>query len=144
MANDRGIEFLLCDCALMWRKLYTKFTQDLNLVGLERRIILILFAHPLITQIDLAYRLEVDSQNLTRVLDRMEAKGTIEKQTSPSDRRAKCLQLTSDGKAIYKEILKIADKIRPDIFKGIKKTDIKIVEATLTLIKSNIEDNLKQ
>ncbi len=142
MKDERGLEFLLCDCALSWRKLYTRFTEELNLVGLERRIILILFAHPQITQVELADRLEVESQNLTRVLDRMEEKGTIEKEASQKDRRAKCLQLTKDGVAIHKKILKIADEVRPKIFQGIAKKQLAEVEFVLSIIKNNIEENL--
>lgn len=142
MQDDRGLEFAICDCSLLWRKLYSKHTNQLGLLGLERRVILVLHEHQLITQVKLAEKLEIEPQGLTRILDRMEAKGTIAKQASPTDRRAKCLQLTKAGLELYRQILEIADGLRPNILAGLSPNDVDKLQTLLDGIKLNLEHAL--
>jgi DNA-binding MarR family transcriptional regulator len=49
---------------------------------------------------ELARRLACDSSNITGIVDRLEARGLIERRPSPEDRRIKLLVLTEDGKAL--------------------------------------------
>lgn len=45
----------------------------------------------------LAVRLEYDPSNLTGLVDRLEARGTVERRPDPADRRVKALVLTEAG-----------------------------------------------
>ncbi|MEQ8236245.1 MAG: MarR family transcriptional regulator [Syntrophomonadaceae bacterium] len=52
----------------------------------------------------LADRLALDGSTITGILDRMEQKGLIEKQTDPKDRRAMQVMLTAKGKKLQKPV----------------------------------------
>jgi MarR family transcriptional regulator, organic hydroperoxide resistance regulator len=52
----------------------------------------------------LADRLALDGSTITGILDRMEQKGLIEKQTDPRDRRAMQVMLTAKGKKLQKPV----------------------------------------
>lgn len=52
----------------------------------------------------LADRLALDGSTITGILDRMEQKGLIEKQTDPKDRRAMQVMLTTKGKKLQKPV----------------------------------------
>jgi len=52
----------------------------------------------------LADRLVLDGSTITGILDRMEQKGLIEKQTDPKDRRAMQVMLTAKGKKLQKPV----------------------------------------
>jgi len=52
----------------------------------------------------LADRLVLDGSTITGILDRMEQKGLIEKQTDPKDRRAMQVMLTPKGKKLQKPV----------------------------------------
>ena len=136
--DDRALEFLICDCSQYWRKLYTLHTANLELIGLERRIILTLHHHTEITQVMLADKLEQEPQSLTRVLDRLEEKKLIVKKTHPQDRRAKCLSLTLQGNNLYRKIMKIADNLRPKVLDGITQTELDTIAKALEKIKKNL------
>jgi len=61
----------------------------------------------------LADRLALDGSTITGILDRMEQKGLIEKQTDPKDRRAMQVMLTTKGKKLKKpvsEAIEIANR----------------------------------
>lgn len=49
---------------------------------------------------ELAHRLECDNSNCTGIVDRLEARGLIERRPAPGDRRVKLLVLTPDGEAL--------------------------------------------
>ncbi|HAA08329.1 MAG: MarR family winged helix-turn-helix transcriptional regulator [Syntrophomonadaceae bacterium] len=52
----------------------------------------------------LAERMYLDSSTITGLLDRMENKGLIKRQSSPSDRRALSVVLTPAGKALQEPV----------------------------------------
>ena len=46
-----------------------------------------------------------DASNITGIVDRMEARGLIERRDSPSDRRVKLIALTDDGAEVQTRVL---------------------------------------
>lgn len=142
MQKTSEIEFLICDVGLLWRRLYSKYAEQLNLIGVDRRIIIILSRMPGITQVKLAEELESEPQALTRVLDRLEKKKWIKKETPKSDRRAKCLSLTAKGETIMKNITKIGDQLRPKITEGLSKKSLQEMINHLEKIKKNLSKEL--
>jgi DNA-binding MarR family transcriptional regulator len=49
---------------------------------------------------------------MTRLLDRLESAGLVQRAAHPSDRRALCIVLTARGKAIWPELEACADRVR--------------------------------
>jgi DNA-binding MarR family transcriptional regulator len=49
---------------------------------------------------ELAVRLKCDPSNITGLVDRLEARGLVERQPHPADRRVRYLVLTSAGRAM--------------------------------------------
>lgn len=45
-----------------------------------------------------------DNSNLTRLVDRLEARGLVRRAASPHDRRVSLVQLTDEGEALIKEL----------------------------------------
>ncbi|HEX8647802.1 MAG TPA: MarR family transcriptional regulator [Thermoleophilaceae bacterium] len=52
----------------------------------------------------LAGLLACDSSNVTGIVDRLEARGLVERRPSPTDRRVKLLVLTDEGRAVRETI----------------------------------------
>lgn len=51
-----------------------------------------------ISQRDLAARISLDTSTLVRLLDLLETRGLVERRVDPSDRRARLIQLTDEGR----------------------------------------------
>ena len=64
---------------------------------------------------ELAHRLLCDSSNVTGIVDRLEARGLIERRPSPDDRRVKLLVLTDDGEELRRRGLQVFIQPPPGI-----------------------------
>jgi MarR family transcriptional regulator, organic hydroperoxide resistance regulator len=56
------------------------------------------------SQRELAQRLHFDASNVTDIVDRLEARGLVERTVDPADRRVRRLVLTPEGEAVHRKI----------------------------------------
>jgi MarR family transcriptional regulator for hemolysin len=136
---DMLIEFLCIDTVNMWRNKLGNLAKDFGLSRLERRIILFIGRHPSIRQAELAERMDVEPQSLTRSLEAMEQKGWIHKGEDLKDKRAKSLNLTDVGQKKLADTLAISEKIRPTILHGISEEDRINLSKMLSIMKENLK-----
>ena len=61
-------------------------------------------SHPGVDQRTLAAQVGLDASTLGGVVDRLESRGWLTRQPSPSDRRVKLLQITAAGKALLRDM----------------------------------------
>src|SRR5262249_12847707 len=66
---------------------------------------------PGIDQRTLARSIGLDTSTIASVIDRLEARGLMQRQSSPDDRRVRLLALTDDGQ-------RLVDAMGPDILKA--------------------------
>jgi DNA-binding MarR family transcriptional regulator len=62
----------------------------------------------------LAECLHNDPSNITGLVDRLEAKGLVERQAHPTDRRVKALVLTPSGRTVRARLRQLLDQPPPD------------------------------
>ncbi len=70
---------------------------ELDLAPVQAKALHELNVEPPISMRELAERLKSDPSNVTGLIDRLEARGLVERRPDPSDRRIKGLALTSGG-----------------------------------------------
>jgi DNA-binding MarR family transcriptional regulator len=70
---------------------------ELDLAPLQAKALHELNVEPPISMRELAERLKSDPSNVTGLIDRLEARGLVERRPDPTDRRIKGLALTSAG-----------------------------------------------
>lgn len=136
------IEYLICQVALLWKRLLNVSTQHLGITGTERRALLCISCHPGLTQVAVADLLEIEPQNLMRALDKLQKSDWIEKKPDLNDRRAKCLFLTLKGKKMITQIKSLADEIRPKIINGMKDKELAAFTEHLALLRENLNKEL--
>src|ERR1700681_3147950 len=73
---------------------------ELDLAPLQAKALHELNVEPPISMRELAERLRSDPSNVTGLIDRLEARGLVERRPDPSDRRVKGLALTADGERL--------------------------------------------
>ena len=66
--------------------------------GRELAVLVVLAAQDPLSQLEAAERLGVDRTTMVGLIDALEAKGLVERQRSPHDRRKNIVQLTADGR----------------------------------------------
>jgi DNA-binding MarR family transcriptional regulator len=64
---------------------------------------------------ELADTLWCDASNVTGIVDRLEARGLVERRTSPDDRRVKLLCLTDEGEAARARVVERMERPAPEL-----------------------------
>jgi DNA-binding MarR family transcriptional regulator len=85
--------------------------KDLDITGPQMGILLGMQRGLASTPFELSKMLSVDTGLMTRMLDKLETKGLLERSRSVDDRRVVNLVLTKKGEAIAGEIPKIAPEV---------------------------------
>jgi DNA-binding MarR family transcriptional regulator len=76
---------------------FAALAAEHSLTAIQAKVLLQLNAATPVTASALAGRLQYDPSNLTRVIDKLEARGAVRRQPDPDDRRVKGLVLTAAG-----------------------------------------------
>lgn len=82
--------------------------------------------------------------NTTRILDRLEIKKFITRQSCPQDRRSTLIYLTSKGEKLVKDIEKIFEELTDEIHKDVTDEELAIVRSAFNKIQSNIKNILNK
>jgi len=91
---------------------------------------------------DLCKVISYDAGAMTRMLDRLEAKGLIRRTRSSQDRRLLKLELTEEGRAAYPRMREIAMNVANRFLRGFSKTEARQLENLLNRMLENAQDVL--
>lgn len=89
----------------------------------------------------LAQAAELNPGAMTRLLDRLEAVGLVQREAHPSDRRALRIVLTARGKAIWPELETCAERVREralaELDEGQRSELVRMLEHVYTNLTGN-------
>jgi DNA-binding MarR family transcriptional regulator len=89
------------------------------------------------TAIELAREMDIDAGAVTRMLDRLEAKGLVERVRSEADRRVVHLRLTPAGDHVAKKVPFVLAAVNNDFLRGFSEADWKQLRRLLGRMASN-------
>lgn len=72
---------------------------------------------------EIVSRVEVDQGSLSRMVDRLIARGWVQRVTDSADRRAVAISLTKDGRRLVPRLAAEADRNEEAFFSGISQTE---------------------
>lgn len=134
----RSLGFLLGDAARLVRKRFDMRANALGLTRAQWRVLARLRRREGINQKELADILEIENITLTRHIDRLEAKGWVERRRDPTDRRAWNLYLNPEVQPILNKMRKLSEKTREEALKGMPADTREQLIDILLHIKSNM------
>ena len=112
MANfERDLQFQLHDVARMLRTRFDRWARSYGLTRAQGVILVRLHHQPGLSQIEMAAICEVEPITVGRLVDRLEARGLIERRPDPADRRIRRLHLLPASEPI----LALIDGYRADV-----------------------------
>jgi len=135
---DRDLMIVLNDVARMVR---TRFDQRARAFGMTRAQWLILARlnrQPGLSQNEMAAICEVEPITVGRLIDRLEARGLVERRGDPSDRRIRRLHLLPAAKPILDEISNYRDVLHDEIVEGLGPEERAALVDGLLHIKNNL------
>jgi DNA-binding MarR family transcriptional regulator len=95
-----GAELRLLAAADRLRQHWAAHAAALGLTTAQVKVLLRLPCGEATPMRKLAQQLDYDASNLTTLVDRLAARGALERQPDPADRRVKALALTPDGERL--------------------------------------------
>jgi DNA-binding MarR family transcriptional regulator len=134
--------FLLADITRLTRAEMDRRTEEagLGLTPGEGRTLSHAARAGAVRQNVLAERMAVEAMTLSSALDRLEARGLIERRPDPDDRRAKLVQLTAEGETVLARIQPIGAGLRADASKGIAPAEWRRFLDTLRQVRANLTE----
>lgn len=134
----RNLGFLIKDIGRLYTRLFEQQSQHLGVSLAECKVLTYLTRHAGASQIQLAELTGIDPMSLVRILDRMEADGSIERRQHPTDRRARQLYLKDKAQSTLEQLWKIGDQVRAQSLAGIKAEDRNLLIGLLEHMHSNL------
>lgn len=135
---DRSVGFLINDVARLLRRNFNRRVQPLGLTQTQWRAIVMLSRDPGMTQVALAETLEIQPITLTRLIDRMEAAGWVQRRSHPADRRAMQVYLTAKSEPILEEMYARAAETLGEALAGMTAAAEKQLVNSLQRMKHNL------
>jgi DNA-binding MarR family transcriptional regulator len=132
--------FLVADVGRLMRRAFEARGGHLGLTQAQWRALSRLSRQEGINQTTLADLLEIQPITLTRLLDRMEAHGWIERRPDPSDRRAVRLHLTPRAQPLLAELQEVGNEIVDIALRGIEPAERRALVEALERMKTNLAE----
>lgn len=115
---ENQICFPLYATSRLITKLYTPLLDDLGITYPQYLVLLVLWKEDHITVTNISEQLFLETNTLTPLLQRMEAKELIYRKRSEDDERKVVVSLTKQGKALKRKALCIPDQIVAQLSDG--------------------------
>lgn len=133
-----SIAYRLADNSRQLRRLFDERVRELGLTGTQARLLLSLERHPSENQAFYAERLEIEPITLTRIVDRLEEAGWVERRSDPADRRARILHITDKSRGIVARLTANVEAMTEDMLDGFDADERAQFGALLDRIAANI------
>ena len=97
-----------------------------------------------ISQNDLACLVEVEPITVGRMIDRLEARGLVERRADPKDRRTRRLHLTAEAMPLLDEMRQWKTAMTEVVMAGIDADILKAAEQALLQMKTNLTNERRE
>jgi MarR family transcriptional regulator, transcriptional regulator for hemolysin len=134
----QAVGVLLVDVARLLRRNFNRRAQALGLTQPQWQALARLSQNQGMNQACLADLLEIQPITLTRLIDRLEAAGWVERRPDPADRRVQRLYLTLKAEPLLDDMRALAAETREEAMQGLSDRQRKQLIQTLQTIKGNL------
>jgi MarR family transcriptional regulator for hemolysin len=135
---DRNLGFLLHDVARLMRRRFEQNARDLGLTRSQCQVLAHLARNEGIHQGALAELIEIEPITLTRILDRLEEAGLVERLLYQKDRRVRLLRLTQAAHPLMDAIFATGTLTRDEALDGVAEDDRDQLFDILGSMKTNL------
>jgi MarR family transcriptional regulator, transcriptional regulator for hemolysin len=138
--NSPTLGFLLPEVARLLRKRFEQNAHGFGLTRSQWQVLEYLSLNEGINQSGLAELLDVEPITLSRIVDKLQSFGLIERYPHPSDRRVWILGLTPAARPKLVEAGKFSDRTTSEALAGVSDGDALRLLKTLQALKLNLTD----
>jgi DNA-binding MarR family transcriptional regulator len=132
------LPFEIGETAHALRKAFDRRAVGLGVTRAQWKVLFRLTRQPGLRQIELADMLDIEPITLSRIIDRLEEAGLVERGADPADRRAWRLHVTAKAQPLVEKLRAVADDMIAEAFGGIDSSDIEITRRVLGRVRENL------
>ena len=136
--NEHNLIFLLHEVAHLMRTLADQRARERGMTRAQWVILKRLFRTPGLSQNELAAIVEVEPITIGRLIDRLEARGLVERRRDPKDRRIHRLHLKPKSAPVIREIDQSLAELEMLMVDGVERLTLDGCTTALTRIKANL------
>ena len=136
-----SLPYLLSDSARLLRRAFDARVRALGMTSRQARLLLILHVTEGENQGYYAELLEVEPISLTRMVDRMEEAGLIERRRDPADRRAWRLFLTDRSRCVIDQVRDSLTGLEDEMLAGLEPQQREALGQMLESIRENFSNH---
>jgi DNA-binding MarR family transcriptional regulator len=133
-----SLGYLLANVRQEWIVAVEKELKPLDLTAAQYIVLVKVGSGHAVTPVDICRTLQYDTGAMTRLLDRIEAKGLIRRVAHGADRRCVGLELTPAGHELYPQLLRIMMDMNKRSIRGFTKDEVASFERMLKRVALNI------
>ena len=131
------LPFEIGETAHALRKAFDRRAVGLGVTRAQWKVLFRLDRKPGLRQIELADMLDIEPITLSRIVDKLEESGLVERRPDPSDRRAWRLHVTAKARPLIAKLRGVADEMIAEAFAGIDPKDIETTRQVLARAREN-------
>jgi len=131
------LPFEIGETAHALRKAFDRRAVGLGVTRAQWKVLFRLERQSGLRQIELADMLDIEPITLSRIVDRLEEAGHVERVADPADRRAWRLHVTPKAQPLIEKLRRVADEMIAEAFAGIEPRDIEITRKVLARAREN-------
>ena len=146
LSQDFRIGFLVHDVSRMRRTLFDQAMKPLGITRSQWWVLSQLSRHSRegMLQTELARDLDVGKVTVGGLIDRLEASGYVKRTPDASDRRAKRIVITEQGRVVLKQMVSVGQALNQIILEGLSTAEIEQAEQILLVMKDNIRRSISE
>ena len=131
------LPFEIGETAHALRKAFDRRACGLGVTRAQWKLLFRLERNPGLRQIELADMLDIEPITLSRIVDRLEEAGHVERVADPADRRAWRLHVTRKAQPLIEKLRGIANEMTAHAFEGVSPEHLKIARDVLGRVREN-------
>jgi MarR family transcriptional regulator, transcriptional regulator for hemolysin len=128
----------LYDVARLMRTRFDRWARTYGMTRAQGVILARLARQPGMTQNEMANLCEVEPITVGRLVDRLEARGLLERRLDSSDRRVRRLHLLPAAEPILKEIQRYKEELFRELTDGLDEATVDLVTNALLKMKTKL------
>ncbi|MEO1709063.1 MAG: MarR family transcriptional regulator [Pseudomonadota bacterium] len=140
--DDSFIGYAMTDVARLMRTVFERRVRDHGLTLAQWVVLTRVHTTPGLSQSEVADILEIEKATAGRLIDKMEAKGWLERRPDPKDRRINRLHLLDRAERIHRDIFPIAEATVMDAFSSLSVKERDVLSGLMRRVRSTLLDVL--
>ncbi|KNG94615.1 hypothetical protein ATO11_04220 [Pseudaestuariivita atlantica] len=142
--KDDLIRSLIHDVAHQLRLRIDEALRPYDLTRVTWLAISIVDQNEMLTQSELAARLELGTAATGKLIDRLEERGLVRRHDHPDDRRANLLSITDQARDLLERIEPIGEFLREDVLQDLGQHERQRLRQSLQTIKCRLTEDRSQ